>query len=197
MRIQTEKLPDLLKTDNLPLVAIGLCPLFLAITSTVNALVMGGLFYLILALNSIFLHCIRNLIPLTMRLPMILILLAGITTLVSILMRAFYYDWYIDLGIYLPLLAVNCLILAHAEERVLPGGAKAVLQGLGYGLIVWCILLLLGLARDVTSLFLSGTTGSLTGLAPGNFFFLGLIISLVNYLNIRVSAPPPQETAVE
>ena len=177
-----------LKTDNLPLTIMGLCPLLLVTTSTVNAMVMGIVFFAVLVLSALFLSAIRNFLPSTMRLPSVLLVTAFIATLIDTLLSAFYYEWHLTLGIYVPLLAMNCLILVNAEENILRNGFKdAIGQTLILGLSVIGLILLVGFIRDVLSGLIFSESGFvLFEMAPGVFLTLGLVVALVNYLNIRI-----------
>ena len=175
-----------LKPDNLPLTIMGLCPLLIVTTSTVNAMVMGSIYLTVLLVSGVILTAIRYLIPQVMRLSIILLVTACIATLVDLLISAFYYEWHLTLGIYIPLLAMNCLILANAEENALQNGLKDVIaQTLMSGLSLIGLLFLVGLIRDVMSgLIFSDNGFILFEMAPGAFLALGLIIALLNYLNM-------------
>ncbi|MCK5669445.1 MAG: hypothetical protein KAI15_10180 [Gammaproteobacteria bacterium] len=166
---------------------MGLCPLLLVTTSTFNAVVMGSIFFIVLLLSGLILSLIRHLIPQVMRLPIILLVMACIATLVDLLLSAFYYEWHLTLGIYIPLLSMNCLILVYAEENVLRDGLKdAIGQALMLGVSIIGILFLVGLIRDVmTGLIFSDNGFILFEMAPGAFLALGLIIALLNYLNMK------------
>jgi len=176
-----------LKTDNLPLTIMGLCPLLLVTTSTVNAVVMGSIFFIVLLLSGLILSLIRHLIPQVMRLSIILLVTTCIATLVDLLLSAFYYEWHLTLGIYIPLLSMNCLILINAEENVLRNDLNDVMgQIVMLGLNIIGLLFLVGLIRDVmTGLIFSDNGFILFEMAPGAFLALGLIIALLNYLNMR------------
>ena len=176
-----------LKPDNLPLTIMGLCPLLLVTNSTLNAIVMGSIFFTVLLLSGVILSLIRHLIPQVMRLSIILIVTACVATLVDMLLSAFYYEWHLILGIYIPLLSMNCLILINAEENALHNGLKdAIGQILVLGLSIIGLLFLVGLIRDTLSgLIFSDNGFVIFAMAPGAFLALGLIIALLNYLNMR------------
>jgi electron transport complex protein RnfE len=175
-----------LKPDNLPLTIMGLCPLLIVTTSTFNALIMGSIFLSVLLLSGLVLMAIRRLIPQLMRLSIILLITACIATLADLLLSAFYYEWHLTLGIYIPLLAMNCLILVNAEDNALQHGLKDVVsQTLMLGLSIIGLLFMVGLIRDVMSgLIFSDNGFILFQMAPGAFLTLGLIIALFNYLNM-------------
>ena len=180
-------LSSCLKTDNLPLTIMGLCPLLIVTTSTVNAVVMGCIFLTALLLSGVILSLIRHLIPQVMLLSIILLVTASVATLVDLLLSAFYYEWHLTLGIYIPLLSMNCLILVNAEENVLHNGLKdAMVQILMLGLSIIGILFLVGLIRDTLAGSIFSENGFIIfAMAPGAFLALGLIIAVLNYLNMR------------
>ena len=180
-----------LKTDNLHLAIIGLCPLLVVTTSTLNAMVMGSIFFTVLLLSSLVLFVMRHLIPYAMRLPMILLVTALIATLADSFLSVFYYGWHLTLGIYVPLLSMNCLILVNAEENILRNGFKvAMAQSLITGLSIWIVLFLTGLIRDCMSGLIFDESGFVIfGVAPGAFLVLGFIMALIQYINIRTAEP--------
>jgi len=176
-----------LKTDNLPLTIMGLCPLLLVTNSTLNAIVMGSIFMTVLLLSGVIISLIRHLIPQVTRLSIILLVTACVATLVDLLLSAFYYQWHLTLGIYIPLLSMNCLILVYAEENVLRDSLKdAMGQALMLGVSIIGLLFLVGLIRDILSGSIFSDNGFVMfAMAPGAFLALGLIIALLNYLNMR------------
>jgi len=176
-----------LKTDNLPLTIMGLCPLLLVTTSTLNAVVMGSIFSTVLLLSGVILSLIRHLIPNTMKFPMILLLTSSVVVLVDLTLSAYFYEWHLAFGIYVPLLSLNCLMLMNAEENVLRNDLKdAIGQALMLGISIIGLLFLVGLIRDIMSGSIFSENGFVIfAMAPGAFLALGLIIALLNYLNMR------------
>lgn len=179
-----------MKTDNLPLTIMGLCPLLLVSTSVLNAVVMGGIFSTVLLFSSLIISAMRQLIPQVMQLPIILLVTVFIATLIDTLISTFYYEWHLLLGIYVPLLAMNCLILVNIEENVLRNGLKDIIaQTLILGLSIAGILFLVGLVREIMSgLIFSNNGFILFEMAPGAFLVLGFIVAVVNYVNTRTTA---------
>lgn len=112
-----------------------------------------------------------------------------IATLIDTLISTFYYEWHLLLGIYVPLLAMNCLILVNIEENVLRNGLKDIIaQTLMLGLSIVGILFLVGLVREIMSgLIFSNNGFILFEMAPGAFLVLGFIVAVVNYINIRMT----------
>ena len=169
---------------------MGLCPLLLVSTSTLNAVVMGGVFLTVLLLSSLIISAMRQLISQAMRLPIILLVTVFIATLIDMFISTFYYEWHLVLGIYVPLLAMNCLILVNLEENVLHNDLKDIIaQTFMLGLSVIGILFLVGLVRDIMSgLIFSGGGFILFEMSPGAFLVLGFIVAVVNYVNIKMTA---------
>ena len=176
-----------LKTDNLPLAIMGICPLLIVATSTLNAMVMGSVFFTVLIMSSLCLSVMKYLIPDIMQLPIVLLLITFLATLIDLLLSAFYYEWHLILGIYIPLLSMNCLIMSSAKENGLCHGLKnSMTQNLLIGLSIWGVLVMAGLIRDVMSGSLFGETKfDIFVMVPGAFLALGFVIALIQFINIR------------
>lgn len=179
-----------LKTDNLPLTVVGLCPLLMVANSMFSAMIMGTVFLTVLMLSNLVLLLMRYFISPIMRFPMILLLNTLVVALVGLVMSVFCYEWHLTLGIYIPLLSMNFLILVNAEENVLRNGIKeATGRSLILGLSIWGILSLTGFIRDLmTGLISSEYNFVILGLAPGAFLVLGFIIALIQFINIKIAA---------
>ncbi len=177
------------KTDNLPVIVMGLCPLLLVTTSILNAIFMGSIFLTVLLLSGVVLSPMRYFVTPAMRLPIILLVTAGCATLIDLLLSVFYYKWHLTLGIYIPLLSMNCLILVNAEENILRHGLRdAMTRSLMLGFNMIGLLFLVGLIRDTMSGSIFNGNGLLIfEMVPGAFLALGLIIALFNYLNTSVA----------
>jgi len=185
---------------------IGLCPL-MAVTSTViNGLGLGIATMLTLIATNMVISLMRGVIPDEVRLPVFVILIAAIVTVIEVLTKAFYYDLYMILGIYIPLIVTNCAVIGRAEAFAFknPVG-KAMLDGFmtGMGFTVALVLLggireLLGYgtlfsqaelmfgesARVLTVTVFEHYRGFLLAiLPPGAFFGLALLIATKNWLD--------------
>ena len=182
-------LSNCLKTDNLPLTIMGLCPLLIVATSLPGSVMMGGMFFTALLLSSLILTVIGRSIHELMRLPIIVLVTACVAAVLDLLLSAYYYEWHLILGIYIPLLSVNCLILMNAEENVFRYGAKkALVRNLLTGLSVCCVLIVAGLIRDIMSGLIFNESGFVIfAMAPGAFLVLGFIMALIQYINIRTA----------
>lgn len=184
---------------------LGLCPL-LAVTGTlINGLGLGIATTLILISSNGTVSLIRNLVPNEVRLPIYVLIIASFVTAVEMLMKAFYYDLYLVLGIFIPLIVTNCTIIGRAEAFASKQPLdKALFDGLMMGLGFTIILVLLGGMREILGYgtlfsqaelmfgeyatwleikFAEDYRGFLLAvLSPGAFFGMGLLIALKNWL---------------
>ncbi len=174
---------------------LGLCPALAVTTSAENGLGMGLATTFVLVCSNIVVSSLRKVIPAKVRIPSFIVIIASFVTVVQLCMEAYVYDLYKALGIFIPLIVVNCLILGRAEafaskNRLLP----AVADGMGMGLGFTLALFVLGAVRE---LFGSGTLlgyavfGSsyqpllLMILPPGAFIAMGLLLAGMNLLDAR------------
>jgi len=195
--------------NNQALVALlGLCPLLAVSNSVVNALGLGIATTLTLLLSNGLIAALRHMILPEIRLPLFVLIIAGIVTFIELIMHAYFYQLYQTLGIFIPLIVTNCAIMGRAEvfaskNRVIPSLLDGLAMGLGFSLA----LLLLGGCRELLgtgTLFaqaelLFGATARhwqinvlddysgllLAMLPPGAFIGLGLLIALKNALDIK------------
>ena len=174
---------------------LGLCPALAVTTSAENGLGMGLATTFVLVCSNIVVSALRNVIPAKVRIPSFIVVIASFVTVVQLCMEAYFYDLYKALGIFIPLIVVNCLILGRAEafaskNRLLPAVADGVGMGLGFTLALF----VLGAVRE---LFGSGTLlgyavfGSsyqpllLMILPPGAFIAMGLLLAGMNRFDAR------------
>ncbi len=134
---------------------LGLCPALAVTTSAENGLGMGLATTFVLVCSNIVVSSLRKLIPAKVRIPSFIVIIASFVTVVQLCMEAYVYDLYKALGIFIPLIVVNCLILGRAEafasrNRLIPAVADGVGMGLGFTLALF----VLGAVRE---LFGSGT----------------------------------------
>lgn len=168
---------------------LGTCPTLAVTTAAINGLGMGIATMLVLVASNVIISMLRNVISDKVRIPSYIILIAGFTTIVQILMQAYVPELYASLGIYIPLIVVNCIILGRAEAFAAKNGPiSSIFDGIGMGLGFTLGLTLLGGAREILG------TGAIFGcnlyaedfgmlmfvLAPGAFLVLGYLIALVN-----------------
>ncbi len=172
---------------------LGTCPTLAVSTAAVNAIGMGIAATLVLVCSNAVISLMRKIIPDKVRIPAYITIIAGFVTIVQMLVKAYAPDIDKALGIYLPLIVVNCIILGRAEmfaskNRVLP----SILDGLGMGVGFTAALLLMGCIRELlgagTLFGLPITSGFMSPiiifiLPPGGFFVFGMLIALANKLS--------------
>ncbi len=174
---------------------LGTCPTLAVTTAAVNGLGMGAAATFVLVCSNIVISLLRKLIPGKVRLPSYIVVIAGFTTIVQMLVKAYLPAIDQSLGIYLPLIVVNCIILGRAEAFA---GKNSVglsaLDGLGMGCGFTGALVVMGSIREFLG---NGTVFGWPegGLFPaitifvlpaGGFFVFGMLIWLVNRLSIRM-----------
>ncbi|MBF1256840.1 MAG: electron transport complex subunit RsxE, partial [Stomatobaculum longum] len=151
MKVCLERLRNGLITENpVFIMALGLCPTFAVTTSAVNAIGMGLSSLVVLMFSNFLISALSGVIPGRVRLPAEIVVVASLVTIVQLLIQGFAPSLYTSLGIYIPLIVVNCIILGRAEAYAL--GAKpipALFDGLGMGLGFTLALLLLGSFREI------------------------------------------------
>lgn len=187
---------------------LGLCPLLAVSNSVVNALSLGLATTLVMTLSGAAISPIRNYVPNEIRIPVYILIIAVLVTVVQYLMNAYMYSLFLVLGIFIPLIVTNCIVLARAEafagkNPVLPSAVDGLAMGLG----LTAVLSILGGMREV---FGHGTLFAgfdlalgdfakswvvtiipdyhgflLAILPPGAFICLGLLIAARNYLVLR------------
>jgi electron transport complex protein RnfE len=190
---------------------LGLCPLLAVSGSVVNALGMGLATAIVLMGTNTLVSLVRNVVPDTIRLPAFVLIIAGAVTLVELLMQAFAYGLYEVLGIFLPLITTNCVVLGRAEAFASKHPVPlAALEGLMMGLGFSAVLVVLGALRELLgngTLFadmqlLFGPVAAdwvirpfgeyrhflLAVLPPGAFLFTGLLIALKNGIDAQLKA---------
>ncbi len=172
---------------------LGTCPTLAITTAASNAIGMGVAATLVLVCSNAVISATRKIIPDKVRIPAFITIIAGFVTIVQMLVKAFAPDLDKSLGIYLPLIVVNCIILGRAEmfaskNKVLP----SVLDGLGMGVGFTAALLLMGSIREllgagtwfglpVTSAFMDPILIFI--LPPGGFFVFGMLVAVANKLS--------------
>lgn len=187
---------------------LGLCPLLAVSTSMVNAVSLGLATILVMALANLAISALRSFIPYEIRIPVFILIIAALVTVVDLAFNAWLHDLYLVLGIFIPLIVTNCIVLARVEAFAAknPVGAATVdgiMMGVGF---IW-VIGLLGLIREFVG---QGTVfsgiemivPSLQGiqllpedypgflvamLPPGAFFILGLLIAGRNWLDARAN----------
>ena len=174
--------------------ALGMCPTLATTTSAVNGLGMGLATLVVLVLSNIVVSMIRKMVPEKTRIPIYIVVIASFVTMVDLLMHAFVYELWRTLGLFIPLIVVNCIILGRAEAFASKNGIiDSFLDGLGMGLGFTGSLVLLGMVRE---LFGNGTIFGIPVwgkalnifvmiLPPGAYITLGLLAGLFPFIGIK------------
>ncbi len=173
---------------------LGLCPVLAVTKSASDGLGMGAAVIFVLTLSNLIISLVRKIIPKKVRIACFIAIAASLVVSVEMLMQAFSYPLYQSLGIFVPLIVVNCIILGRAEAFAAKNPVHlAVADGLGMGIGFTMSLTFLGALRE---LFGKGTIFGTHAMwsdfqpftfmveAPGAFVCLGLILGAMNYLNI-------------
>ena len=187
----TERIYNGIWKENPTLVQmLGLCPTLAVSTSAINGVGMGLSSTVVLVLANILISALRHIIPDRVRLPAEIVVVASFVTLVDMLMEGFTPALYESLGIYIPLIVVNCIILGRAEAYAMKNGpVESAFDGIGMGLGFTIALTILGAIREllgagtvfgVKVMPQAFTPISIFILAPGAFFVIAVLTALQN-----------------
>jgi len=186
-------LNGIVKENPVLVLILGICPALAVSAHAENAVGMGLATTFVLLGSNIAISLLRKSIPGKVRIPCYIILIAGFTTIVQMVVEAYAYSLYQALGIFLPLIAVNCIVFARAEmfankNKVLDSAVDAVGMGAGFT----AALLLISTLREIFGSgswfglkipFLSGVSIEALTLAPGGFIAFGLLIAAINKIS--------------
>ncbi|MGF1637279.1 MAG: RnfABCDGE type electron transport complex subunit E [Cyclobacteriaceae bacterium] len=184
----------LLKENAIFVQLLGMCPA-LGVTSTaINGLGMGLATTFVLLMSNLVVSLIKNLIPDKVRIPAFIVIIASFVTVVDLVMAGYLPALHEQLGLFIPLIVVNCLVLGRAEAFASKNTTgKAVLDGIGMGLGFSFALVLLGSVREILGSFsifgykFVEADGILVFvLAPGAFIALGFLIAIINQYQKRI-----------
>lgn len=178
---------------------LGMCPTLAVTTSALNGLGMGLTTTVVLACSNLFISLLRKVIPNKVRIPAFIVIIAGFVTMVQLLLEAFIPSLNDALGLYIPLIVVNCIILGRAEAYAYKNPPIASLfDGIGMGLGFTLALTILGMVREffgagtffgITVIPEDYTIGILV-LAPGAFFVLACLVAIMNKVKMKKGKPP-------
>ena len=171
---------------------LGMCPTLAVTTSAINGLGMGLTTMVVLALSNLIISLLRNIIPDKVRIPAFIVIIASFVTIVQLLLEAYLPSLNEALGVYIPLIVVNCIILGRAEAYAyFNGPILSLFDGIGMGLGFSFALTLIGGVREILG------AGEIFGytipgftpigifvLAPGAFFVLAVLCAIQNYAKI-------------
>lgn len=177
---------------------LGLCPVLAVTTAAKNGLGMGLATTFVLICSNTLVSLMRNIIPSKVRIAAFIVIIATFVVAVELLMQAYVYGLYQQLGIFIPLIVVNCIILGRAEAFASKNSALlSIADGLGMGLGFTASLTILGGIRELIG------AGQLFGFAvmgahyepfafmvkaPGAFVCLGILLAVMNYISMQSKA---------
>ena len=184
----------LIKENPTFVLLLGMCPTLAVTTSAVNGLGMGLTTMVVLALSNMFISLLRTIIPDKVRIPAFIVIIASFVTVVELLLKAYIPFLYDALGLYIPLIVVNCIILGRAEAYASKNGVlSSLFDGIGMGLGFTAALTIIGAVRELLGageIFGFGIMPesyvpcSIFVLAPGAFFVLAALTAIQNKIKI-------------
>ncbi|MFO8059244.1 MAG: electron transport complex subunit E [Bacillota bacterium] len=185
----------ILKNNAILRLVLGMCPALAVTTAAVNGLGMGLASTAVLVMSNFIISILRNLIPEKIRIPCFIVVIASFVTIVDLIMEAFVPQLHQALGIFIPLIVVNCLILGRAEAFASRNPVvNSIADGLGMGLGFTLSLTVLASVREILG---AGTVFGLAVLGPtfqpallmimppGAFLTLGLMVGFINWWDAR------------
>ena len=173
---------------------LGMCPTLAVTTSAINGLGMGLSSLVVLAISNVVISLLRKVIPDEVRLPAFIVIVASFVTVVELLMEAYLESLYASLGIYIPLIVVNCIILGRAEAFASKNPPLlSLFDGLGMGLGFTVALVIIGSIRELLgagSIFGFALPGNFEPIAffvraPGAFLVLAVVVAVMNAVGIK------------
>ena len=184
----------LIKENPTWVLILGMCPTLATTTSAKNGMMMGLATAFVLMMSNIVISLLKSVIPDKVRIPAFIVIIATFVTIVQMVMEAFMPDMFETLGLFIPLIVVNCIVLGRAEAFASKNNVwHSLLDGLFMGLGFTWALTLLGLVRELlgTGCFfgislIGGADGMLLMILPaGGFICLGFLMALINHLRNR------------
>ena len=181
----------LIKENPTWVLILGMCPTLATTTSAVNGMMMGLTTAFVLLMSNIVISLLKSVIPDKVRIPAFIVVIATFVTIVQMVMQAYMADMYETLGLFIPLIVVNCIVLGRAEAFASKNGVwHSALDGIFMGLGFTWALTLIGMVRELLGtgcIFGQSLIGGADGmlmmiLPPGGFLALGFLMALVNHL---------------
>ena len=179
----------ILKNNPTFVLVLGMCPTLGTTTSAMNGMGMGVATMAVLIMSNLVISLIKNFIPDKVRIPAFIVVIASFVTIIEMLMQAYVPSLYASLGVFIPLIVVNCIILGRAEAFASKNGAfDSILDGVGIGLGFTLSLTVIGAVRELLgsgsvfgfSLGIADYMPLVFVLAPGAFLVLGYLMALFN-----------------
>ena len=185
----------ILKENPTFVLILGMCPTLGVTSSAFNGAGMGVATMAVLIMSNVVISMIKNLVPDKVRIPAFIVVIASFVTIIEMLMKAYVPALYASLGVFIPLIVVNCIILGRAEAFASKNGVwSSALDGIGIGLGFTLSLTIIGMVREVLG------SGAIFGmpivegeglmplvfiLAPGGFLVLGYLMVMFNKIAKR------------
>ena len=174
---------------------LGMCPTLGVTTSAINGLGMGLATTFVLVMSNLVVSLVKSQIPDKVRIPSFIVIIASFVTMVELLMQAYVPALFEQLGLFIPLIVVNCIVLGRAEAFASKNNIfSSLIDGLGMGLGFAMALTILGGVREILGSgsifgykFIEGDGMLVFVLAPGAFIALGYLIVLVNKINKKTA----------
>lgn len=186
---------------------LGTCPTIAVTTSAINGIGMGAAATLVLLGSNVVISLLRKFIPDKVRIPAFIVIICTFVTIVQMLMQAFIPDLYEALGMFIPLIVVNCIILARAEAFASKNGVLAsAVDGLGMGIGFMLAITFIGCIRELIgngTIFGLSVMGAsfepmmLMVLAPGGFITFGILIGVVNAITAKIGKNKAEKGGAE
>lgn len=172
---------------------LGMCPTLGVTSSAINGMGMGVATMAVLIMSNMVISIIKNIVPDKVRIPVFIVVIASFVTIIEMLMKAYVPSLYASLGVFIPLIVVNCIILGRAEAFASKNGIlDSALDGIGIGLGFTLSLTAIGAVREILGAgsifgytFAGDVMPLLFILAPGGFLVLGYLMVLFNKLAKR------------
>jgi electron transport complex protein RnfE len=181
-----------LKENPTFVLVLGMCPTLGVSSSAVNGLGMGLATTFVLVMSNLFVSLVKDVIPDKVRIPSYIVIIAAFVTVVELCMQAYTPGLFKSLGLFIPLIVVNCIVLGRAEAFASKNGVfSSMIDGLSMGLGFSCSLMVLGSIREFLgsgkifgiSVYPEDYGMLLFVLAPGAFLVLGFLMAIVNKIN--------------
>jgi Na+-translocating ferredoxin:NAD+ oxidoreductase subunit E len=175
-------------------IILGMCPTLGTTTSAINGVSMGLATTFVLAMSNIMISLVKDFIPDKVRIPSFIVIIASFVIIVELVMKAYVPDIFNTLGIFIPLIVVNCIVLGRAEAFAQKNTVlSSAIDGLGMGLGFSMALFILGSIREMLGAgtvlgykFIPGDGILIFILAPGAFLALGYLIMIMNQLKNKI-----------
>lgn len=178
----------LLTSNPILVLLLGMCPTLGVTTSAINGIGMGLATSFVLVASNGVISAVKNMIPDKVRIPSFIVIIASFVTIVDLVMAGFAPALHAQLGLFIPLIVVNCIVLGRAEAFASKNGVlSSLIDGLGMGIGFTLALMVLGSIREILgsgaifgNKFITGDAILVFVLAPGAFIALGYLIAFIN-----------------